>query len=73
MTGAFIRVKRKGKWENIEFECLTDKEMENFAKPNPKAGWKWAFFFAKFIRDRIEPLLVDLVKDGILEIDKGVK
>ena len=30
MTGVYVRVKRNGKWENIEFELLTDKEMEEF-------------------------------------------
>lgn len=32
MTGAYIRVKRQGKMENIEFELLTDKEMAEFAE-----------------------------------------
>ena len=29
MTGAYIRVKRNGKWENIEVEYLTDTERED--------------------------------------------
>ena len=28
MTGAYLRVNRNGKWENIEVEHLTDKERE---------------------------------------------
>jgi hypothetical protein len=30
MTGVFVRVKRNGKYENVEFELLTDKEMIEF-------------------------------------------
>jgi hypothetical protein len=67
MTGAYIRVKRQGKMENIEFELLTDKEMAEFADKDPEVGWNWAIFFAKYIRDEIRPLLDGLVKDGILE------
>ena len=28
MTGAYLRVKRNNKWENIEVEYLTNKERE---------------------------------------------
>ncbi len=28
MTGAFVRVERKGKWENIEVEHLTKEERD---------------------------------------------
>jgi hypothetical protein len=67
MTGAYIRVKRQGKMENIEFELLTDKEMAEFADKDPEVGWNWAIFFAKYIRDEIKPIMDGLVKDGILE------
>jgi len=67
MTGAYIRVKRRGKWENIEFELLTDKEMAEFADADPEVGWQWAIFFAKYIRDKIKPIMDGLVKEGILK------
>ena len=70
MTGAYVRIKRKGKMENIEFELLTDKEMEEFAYADPEVGWKWAIFFAKYLRDKIKPLMDDLIKDGIIEEGK---
>jgi hypothetical protein len=63
MTGAYVRVKRKGKWENIEFELLTDKEMAEFADKDPEVGWKWAIFFAKYLRDEIKPFLDGMVKN----------
>ena len=69
MTGAYVRVKRKGKWENVEFELLTDKEMAEFAYDS-EVGWQWAIFFAKYIRDKIKPIMDGLVKEGILEEEK---
>ena len=75
MTGAYVRVKRNGKWVNIEFELLTDKEMEEFARDSPDDswrddGWRWAIFFAKYLRDKIKPILNGLVKNGII-LEKG--
>ena len=32
MTGAYLRVKRKGKWQNVEIEYLSDKEREELFK-----------------------------------------
>jgi hypothetical protein len=53
MTGAYVRIKRDNRWQNIEFDQLTDDEMENFADEHESDGWKWAMFFAKFIRDNV--------------------
>jgi len=70
MTGVYVRVKRKDKWENIEFELLTDKEMEEFVatkQEQKQDGWSWAMCFAKYLRDNIKPLMDRLIEDGILE------
>lgn len=70
MTGIYVRVKRNGKWENIEFELLTDKEMEEFVtmKQEQKLdGWAWTMCFAKYLRDTVKPLLDGLVEDGLVE------
>jgi len=53
MTGAYVRVTRDAKWDNIEFDQLTDDEMDCFANESPEDGWKWAKFLAKWIRDNI--------------------
>lgn len=53
MTGAFVRIERDGKWCNIEFDQLTDKELDSIANNNPEGGWKWAKFLAKWIRDNV--------------------
>ena len=53
MTGAYVRVFRDGKWQAIAFDQLTDEEMDAFAIEKPDDGWKWAKFFAKWIRDNV--------------------
>jgi hypothetical protein len=57
MTGACIRIAREDKWINVEFEQLTDREMDEFKENHKEDGWKWAIFFAKFIRDNIQEAL----------------
>jgi len=42
MTGAFLRVEREGKWENIEVENLTEDELDDIIGSRSKAeimGW----------------------------------
>ena len=51
MTGAFVKIRRYNEWQNIEFEKLTDDELDEFARLHPDDGWMWAKFIAKFIRD----------------------
>jgi len=53
MTGAYVRITRDAKWDNIEFDQLTNDEMDCFANESPEDGWKWAKFLAKWIRDNI--------------------
>ena len=36
MTGAYLRVKRNGKWQNSEVEYLTDAEREEILKDDPR-------------------------------------
>ena len=36
MTGAFLRVWRDGKWQNVEVEHLTDCEREKALKDDPR-------------------------------------
>ena len=54
MTGAYVRILRGGKWESIEIDQLSDAELEAFATLQPDAGWKWAKFLAKYIRDNFQ-------------------
>lgn len=54
MTGAFLRIQRDGKWQNIEVDQLTDEELDRVAKEQPERGWVWAKFLVKFIRENVE-------------------
>jgi len=70
MTGTYVRVKKNSKWQNIEFELLTDKEMDEFIELKREQeidGWCWVKFYARYLRDNIKPLMDGLVKDGILD------
>ena len=53
ITGAFVRIKRDGDWQDLEIEQLTDQELEDLAGNRPDMGWKWAKFLAKWIRDNV--------------------
>lgn len=56
MTGIYVRIKRAGKWQSIEFDQLTDDEMEAFVRSKPgneeviQEGWRWAIALAKIIQ-----------------------
>ena len=54
ITGAFVRIERDGKWQNIEINQLTDDELKSFSKKYPDAGWRWAIFLAKWVRDNVK-------------------
>ena len=53
MTGAYVRIFRGGKWQSVEFDQLTDDEMDAFSEQLPGDGWMWAKFFGKWIRDNV--------------------
>lgn len=55
MTSAYVRIQRDGKWQNVEFDCLTDAELDEFREGHADAGWRWAIYLAKFIRDKVAP------------------
>ena len=45
MTGAYLRIKRKDKWQNVEIEYLTDGErMELFKEAGTEEVLKWLNF-----------------------------
>lgn len=68
MTGAYLRVKRGDKWENVEVENLTDDEIrEKFATREPQELINWMIMLCAKIR-QIEPLLKDLEANGIIEM-----
>lgn len=72
MTGAYLRVKREGKWINLEVEHLTDEErQEKFSQekePQHLIGWI-NLLCHKLVE--IEGLLQSLEADGIIERRKA--
>jgi hypothetical protein len=45
MTGAYLRVRREGTWQNVEIEYLTDTErMELFKDASNEEVLKWLNF-----------------------------
>jgi hypothetical protein len=56
MTGIYVRVRREGRWQNLEFDELTDGELDAFiAAQDPAKGWAWAKVLARWIREHVEP------------------
>lgn len=51
MTGAYLRVERDGKWENIEVEHLTDEEREEiFTHREPEELVRWLNLVCKELK-----------------------
>lgn len=66
MTGAFMRVKRGDKWENVEVEHLTDDEIrEKFATREPQELINWMIMLCEKIR-MVEPVLTELESKGVI-------
>lgn len=65
MTGAFLRVQREGKWDNVEVEHLTDAERESLLANDPRL-MQWLHLCCKKLVES-EKLFNQLVEDGILE------
>ncbi len=58
MTGAYLRIKRKGKCQNVEIEYLTDEEREElFKEANTEEVLKWL----NFMCNQYEGLLLTVI------------
>lgn len=67
MTGAFLRVKRDDKWENLEVEFLTDEELDAaFLDRTPAALVSWIKMLCGHLR-HLAPLMAELERDGIVQ------
>jgi hypothetical protein len=66
MTGAYLRVERDGKWENVEVEHLTEDELKaKFLTRSPEELVSWLNMTCSFLR-KLQPLIDDLERDGII-------
>jgi hypothetical protein len=73
MTGAYLRVKRGDEWMPVEVEHLTDAELdEKFLHRTPEELVNWMKMLCKHLR-HLDPLLLDLERDGILARAKEPK
>lgn len=54
MTGAYVRVQRDGRWQNVEYDQLTDEELEQWmAEMDADEARKWLRFSVKWMRDNV--------------------
>jgi hypothetical protein len=56
MTGAFVRIERGGRTQNVEFDDLSEKELEAFAAEHPDDADRWLAFLIGWIRERVQGL-----------------
>ncbi len=55
MTGAYVKILKNGKYEPIENDQLTDKEMDDFLFGMHRERLKkWVRFLAAWIRDNVK-------------------
>lgn len=54
MTGLYVRVKRDDRYQNLEFDDLTEEEMREVLKGRPASELaNWVVTLAKWIRDNV--------------------
>ena len=60
MTGAYLRIQREGKWQNVEIEYLTDGErLELFKESSTEELLKWLNFMCK----QYEGLVLEVINE----------
>lgn len=58
MTGAYLRIQREGKWQNVEIEYLTDGErLELFKEADREELLRWL----NFMCNQYEGLLLTVI------------
>ena len=60
MTGAYLRIKREGKWQNVEIEYLSDKEREELFK---EAGTEEVLKWLNFMCNQYEGLVLEVINE----------
>ena len=54
MTGAFVRIKRNGKWQPIEIDQLSEDELHTFLDLQDKEHVvKWVVFLVKWMQEHL--------------------
>ena len=58
MTGAYLRIQREGKWQNVEIEYLSDAERaELFKEAPPEEILRWL----NFMCNQYEGLILEVI------------
>ena len=60
MTGAYLRIKSEGKWQNVEIEYLSDKEREELFK---EAGTEEVLKWLNFMCNQYEHLVLAVINE----------
>ena len=60
MTGAYLRIKREGKWQNVEIEYLTDSEGGELFK---EAGTEEVLKWLNFMCNQYEGLVLEVINE----------
>ena len=60
MTGAYLRVRREGKWQNVEIEYLSDKEREELFK---EADREELLRWLNFMCNQYEGLVLEVINE----------
>ena len=75
MTRIFVRARRQGRWTYVEFDQLTDAELQAFGKHSSELGWNYAIALAKWIRYHVNVVPDpnhDEPSDGLYVLAGGV-
>ena len=60
MTGAYLRIQREGKWQNVEIEYLSDEErQELFKESSTEEVLKWL----NFMCNQYEALVLEVINE----------
>ena len=60
MTGAYLRVNRGGKWQNVEIEYLTEGERRELFK---EAGTEEVLKWLNFMCNQYEGLVLEVINE----------
>ena len=60
MTGAYLRIQREGKWQNVEIEYLSDAERAELFK---EAGTEEVVKWLNFMCNQYEGLVLEVINE----------
>jgi len=52
--GAYIRIKRDGKYQPVDIAECSQEELNSFAEECPEDGWRWAKSLVLWIQNNVK-------------------